>query len=408
LKIEGAVIEMASDTGDARADGPGLPAPDLDGVRVLVADDQPDVLEALRLLLKPHGCQVRVVSSPAAVLAELREGAPCDLLLMDLNYARDTTSGDEGLELVTHVKALDAHLPIVVMTAWSTVSLAVATMREGVGDFVQKPWENARLLETVRAQVAAGRRRRRAQRLESDARAVQQRLLGAPAPRLPGYEAGVALRSAEGLGGDAYHLAPLPGGRLAVVIADVCGKGTPAALLMASAKASLEELVAADLSPRAVCARLARTVAPRLGPDRFVSLVHAVLDPAKGTLTYANAGHPAPVLLRADGSVRRLRRGGPVLGVVAGADYEEGVLALHRGDRLVLVTDGITEASGEAAAELGENGLLASLRGLRDAAADEAAPRLLEMARRFADGALADDAMVVIVDVGEKDAPAAG
>jgi serine phosphatase RsbU (regulator of sigma subunit) len=378
--------------------------PDLDGLRVLVADDQGDVLEALRLLLKPHGCQVRVASSPAAVLAALREPtATYDLLLMDLNYARDTTSGDEGLELVARVKALDPDLPIVVMTAWSTVSLAVATMREGVGDFVQKPWDNARLLEIVGAQVAAGRRRRRTQRLESDARAVQRRLLGAAAPQVPGYEVGVALRLAEGLGGDAYHLAPLAGGRLAVAIADVCGKGTPAALLMASVKASLEELVAADLSPRALCARLARTMAPRLGPDRFVSLVYAVLDPAKGTLAYANAGHPAPVLLRPDGSVRRLRRGGPVLGVVAEADYEEGLLALHRGDRLVLVTDGITEAAGEGAEELGDEGLLAGLRDLRGSAAAETAPRVLELARRFADDALTDDATVVVVDVGGDD-----
>lgn len=395
------MIEMASGEMGARATRETTPPMlDLEGSRVLVADDQVDVLEALRLLLKPHGCHVRMVSSPAAVLAALRESAPAyDLLLMDLNYARDTTSGDEGLELVARVKALDRHLPIVVMTAWSTVSLAVATMREGVGDFVEKPWDNARLLEIVRGQVAAGRRRRRTQRLESDALAVQRRLLGTPAPRVPGYEVGVALRLAEGLGGDAYHLAPLADGRLAVAIADVCGKGTPAALLMASVKASLEELVAADLAPRALCARLARTMAPRLGPDRFVSLVYAILDPAKGTLTYANAGHPAPVLLRPDGSVRRLRRGGPVLGVVAEADYEEGLLALQRGDRLVLVTDGITEATSEDAKELGDEGLLAGLRDLRGSPAAETAPRVLDLARRFADDALADDATVVVVDV---------
>jgi serine phosphatase RsbU (regulator of sigma subunit) len=375
-------------------------AADFDGPRILVADDQADVLEALRLLLKPHGCHVRTVSSPAAVIAALRESElPYDLLLMDLNYARDTTSGDEGLELVARVKAVDPHLPVVVMTAWSTVSLAVAIMREGVGDFVQKPWDNARLLETVRAQVAAGRRRRRARRLEADACDVQRRLLGTPAPRVPGYDLAVAWRLAEGLGGDAYHLAPLAGGRLAVAIADVCGKGTPAALLMASVKASLEELVAADLPPRVVCARLARTIAPRLGPERFVSLVYAVLDPAHGTLTYANAGHPAPVLLRADGVVRRLKRGGPVLGVVAEADYEEGRLALHRGDRLVLITDGITEATGPEAEELGDERLLAGLRDLRAVGAADAAPRVLELAREFAVDDLADDATVVIADV---------
>lgn len=381
--------------------------PELEGSRVLVADDQADVLEALRLLLKPHNCQVRTVSSPAAVIAALHDaGQPYDLLLMDLNYARDTTSGDEGLELVTRVKAVDPHLPVVVMTAWSTVSLAVATMREGVGDFVEKPWDNARLLDIARTQVASGRRRRRAERLEADARDVQQRLLGSPAPLVPGYDLAVASQIALGLGGDAYHLAALPGGRLAVAIADVCGKGTPAALLMASVKASLEELVAADLPPRAVCARLARTIAPRLGPERFVSLVYAVLDPMRGILTYANAGHPAPVVVRPDGAVRRLRRGGPVLGVVAEADYEEGVLALHRGDRVVLVTDGITEATADGAEELGDERLLAAVRERRGAGASETATRVLELARRFAHDELADDATVVVADVIADPAPA--
>jgi serine phosphatase RsbU (regulator of sigma subunit) len=401
LKFRTPVMTTASGGTGTRADGGASPTPtDLDGVRVLVADDQPDVLEALRLLLKPHGCHVRTASSPAAVIGALGEAGPAfDLLLMDLNYARDTTSGDEGLELVARVKALDPHLPVVVMTAWSTVSLAVATMREGVGDFVQKPWDNGRLLETVRAAVATGRRRRRAQRLEADARDVQQRLLGIPAPQVPGYDVSVAWRVAEGLGGDCSHVAALSEGRLGVVIADVCGKGTPAALLMASVKASLEELVGADLAPRALCARLARTLAPRLGPDRFVSLVYAVLDPARGTLAYANAGHPAPMLIRPDGGVRRLKRGGPVLGVVAEADYEEGLLALSRGDRLVLVTDGITEATSRTDAELGDEGLIAGLRETRTLAAAEAAPRVLELARRFAAEGLADDATVVVVDV---------
>src|SRR5262249_61877168 len=162
-------------------------------------------------------------------------------------------------------------------------------------------------------------------------------------PHVPGFDLAAVSRVAEGLGGDFYHFAPLPAGRLGVTIADVCGKGTPAALLMASVKASLEDLVAADLAPRELCARLARTIAPRLAPDRFVSMTYAVLDPARGTLVYANAGHPAPFLQRADGTVRRLQRGGPVLGVVAEADYEEGAPALGPGDRLVLGTACITE-----------------------------------------------------------------
>src|SRR5262245_29737863 len=139
---------------------------------VLVADDQPDVLRAAGLLLKVHGYTVTAVSSPAAVLTEIQRARAggFDLLLMDLNYARDTTSGQEGLELVARVRELAPDLPIVVMTGWSTVPLAVAVMREGAADFVEKPWDNRRLLAAVQGQIAAGHRQRRTHRLEADAR----------------------------------------------------------------------------------------------------------------------------------------------------------------------------------------------------------------------------------------------
>src|SRR5262245_8454050 len=138
--------------------------------RVLVADDQVSVVEALRLLLKHNGYEVHAVSSPAGVLKALAENKrPFDLLLVDLNYARDTTSGQEGLELVTRVHERDPQLPIMAMTAWSSVPLAVATLREGSADFVEKPWDNDRLLAAVGSHIEEGRRRRRAHRLETDA-----------------------------------------------------------------------------------------------------------------------------------------------------------------------------------------------------------------------------------------------
>jgi sigma-B regulation protein RsbU (phosphoserine phosphatase) len=369
--------------------------------RVLVADDQPDVLEAVRLLLKLNGFAVEAASSPAAVLAALQAAGPepFDLLVMDLNYARDTTSGHEGLELVDRVRAAAPALPIVVMTAWSTVPLAVALMRNGVTDFVEKPFENARLMATVRAQVAAGRQRRRAERLEDDARDVQRRLLARPLPTGPGYAVGAAWRFAERLGGDAFELAALPEGRVAVAIADVCGKGTPAALLMASAHATLRDLMTTKVAPREVCRRLDSALAARLAPDRFVSLVHAVLDRSRATLTYTNAGHPPPLLLRADGTVHRLDQGGPVLGMIQDARYQEAVVPLRAGDRLVLYTDGVVEAEGRSG-ELGEMRLLAALRGMRGLAATDAARAVLDRAVEFADGGpLQDDATVVIVDV---------
>ena len=141
--------------------------------RVLVADDQRDVLEALRLALKGDGLQCETAASPAAVLAAL-EARDFDAVLMDLNYTRDTTSGSEGLDLLARIRELDADLPVVVMTAWGTVDLAVEAMRRGARDFVQKPWDNARLLTTLRTQVALGRALKQGRRLEAENRLLRR------------------------------------------------------------------------------------------------------------------------------------------------------------------------------------------------------------------------------------------
>ena len=140
--------------------------------RVLIADDQPDVLEALRLLLKGEGYRIESAGSPAAIL-EAIDSDEYDAVLMDLNYARDTTSGQEGLDLLSQIRAHDQTLPVVVMTAWGSVEVAVEAMRRGARDFVQKPWENARLLTILRTQVELARALRRQQTLEAENRSLK-------------------------------------------------------------------------------------------------------------------------------------------------------------------------------------------------------------------------------------------
>src|SRR3984957_10042308 len=140
--------------------------------RVLIADDQQDVLEALRLLLKGEGFEIESAHSPAGILAAL-EARDFDVVLMDLNYTRDTTSGQEGLDLVARIQAMDATVPVVVMTAWGSVDVAVQAMRRGARDFVQKPWDNARLLTIVRTQVELSTALKRGQRLEAENRLLR-------------------------------------------------------------------------------------------------------------------------------------------------------------------------------------------------------------------------------------------
>jgi len=141
--------------------------------RILVADDQHDVLEALRLLLKGHGFEVQTVNSPSAALAAL-ERHDYDAMLLDMNYTRDTTSGREGLDLLTTLQSLEPFMPVVVMTAWGSIDNAVEAMRRGARDYIEKPWDNARLVSIVGTQVELGQALRRAQRLETENRLLRR------------------------------------------------------------------------------------------------------------------------------------------------------------------------------------------------------------------------------------------
>src|SRR5262245_24213995 len=164
---------MSSDAPGSAAQGNWI-AP-----RILIADDQADVREALRLLFKNEGYQTDTVNSPARTIQALTD-REFDLLLIDLNYARDTTSGQEGLDLLSRIQKLDAPPPVVVMTAWASVELAVEAMRRGARDFVRKPWENPRLLAIVRNQIELNRALRRGERLEAE----NQLLRARPGPKL--------------------------------------------------------------------------------------------------------------------------------------------------------------------------------------------------------------------------------
>src|SRR5713226_6272049 len=140
--------------------------------RILLADDQADIRDALRLLLKNEGYETQAVASPADALAAI-EAREFDAVLMDLNYTRDTTSGQEGLDLLNKIQVIDSTLPLIVMTAWSSVEVAVEAMRRGARDFIPKPWENARLLTVLRTQIDLRLALRRASRLEAENRLLR-------------------------------------------------------------------------------------------------------------------------------------------------------------------------------------------------------------------------------------------
>ena len=376
---------------------------------MLLADDQPDILEALRFLLKRDGFEVETANSPRTILQAL--GArQYDLLVMDLNYATDTTSGQEGLDLLARIRVLDETLPVVAMTAWGSVELVVEAMHRGVGDFVLKPWDNERLLAILRMQIGRGQSRRQSLRSHSESEAalqnevreageVQQRLLPKELPALAGFDISAASRPARIIGGDYFDVFKPSGHELGICIADVAGKGIPAALLMSNLQATVQAVALEGSQPRRFVERVNSVIHRVVASEKFVTLFYGLLDGSSRRLAYINAGHNAPIVQGSDGSILRLKTGGPVLGVFAEGEYEQGEVVLKAGDRLILYTDGVSEAANFQGEEFGEERLLDLVRASRGLNAQDLRNRIFETVDEFSGGHLQDDATVVVVAV---------
>jgi sigma-B regulation protein RsbU (phosphoserine phosphatase) len=371
--------------------------------RLLVADDQPDVLEALRLLLSQHDFSLQLVTSPVTVLERLRED-DFDLLLMDLNYSRDTTSGDEGLQLLRDARAIDASLPVVVMTAWGNIDLAVEAMRSGAQSFVQKPWDNADLVQVLLREAERGRGLRvqsaHHQREERDALLIQRALLPATLPGNEHFQLAGNWQPAGGFGGDCYDATLLGNSILTLSIADVAGKGLPAALLMSSLQAAVRAFAVDATPPAAICASVNRLLCGQMIAGRFATMCFLRLDRARAVISYVNAGHNPPLLARSTGTVERLPAGGIVLGVLPEAEFRGGELPLRAGDRLLLYTDGITEACNADDEEYGEERLANLLAEHRHLDATALHKTVLEAVTHFASArGFQDDATLLVVAV---------
>jgi len=377
--------------------------------RILIADDQPDVLEALRLLLKGHGYVTETVTSPAA-LFEAISNKEFDLILMDLNYARDTTSGREGLDLLAQLKSTENAPPIVVMTGWATVGLAVKAMQQGVGDFVEKPWVNSRLLEILQKQVQKGRDRREAKKQTAtntrahereieEARSIQRGFLPKEIPQLAGYEITAAWQPARNVGGDYYDILQFADATLGFCIADVAGKGMPAALLMSNLQAAFRGFASPSLSPEDLCDKLNSLICRNIAADRFITFFYAQLDGSTQLLRYTNAGHNLPIVAHKDGTHDRLTEGGGVLGVFPTQTFETGSYQLASGDRVILFTDGVTEACNPENEEFGETRLLQLVREKRDLSTDHLQKEIFSAAGEFCGGHWQDDATIIVIAV---------
>ncbi|HEX6973327.1 MAG TPA: SpoIIE family protein phosphatase [Vicinamibacterales bacterium] len=369
--------------------------------RVLVADDQPDVLEALRWLLTGEGYEPQFVGSTDAVMERLK-AERFDLLLMDLNYTRDTTSGREGLELIPRVRSLVPAMPIVVMTGWGSIDTAVEAMRRGAKSFVQKPWEDVTLLEILQREIvearAAERRDHKQQREFEDARLIQRGLLPTGVPQIAGLDLAVAWQPANGVGGDCFDTLAFASG-LGVSIADIAGKGLPAALLMSNLQAAVRAFAQETAAPSSICGSVNRLLCRNMASGRFATFCYARIDVAGRRIVYANAGHNPPILVRASGRIERLTEGGMVLGVFPDVAYEQAELAVGSGDRLLFFTDGISEARNPEGDEYGEERIAAVAAEARGSGVEGVKDAVLGDVNAFSHNTFEDDATLIVVGI---------
>jgi sigma-B regulation protein RsbU (phosphoserine phosphatase) len=357
---------------------------------VLVADDQPDVIAALRLLLRTAGFDALGAASVEDVRTQLA-AREVDAVLMDLNYARDTTSGAEGLDLIADLHATRPHLPLIAMTGWANVDTAVEAMRRGARGYVPKPWNNEALVKVLRTEIDHARADHSGREWQQ-AQAIHRALLPATLPEIPHCRLASRWEPASGFGGDYYDALPLGRDRLAICIADVCGKGLPAALLVSSLQATVRAFVDEDSPPHHAVARINRALCRQGAHGRFVTLFLAVLDIANGVIRYCNAGHNPPVLVRADGAVSRLDAGGALVGVFDAATYDSGRVTVGAGDRLLLFTDGLVEAGSAAEREYGDAHLVDTVVRHRSLGASDLLDHVFGDVHQWAGRRLDDDA----------------
>ncbi|MGC2112094.1 MAG: fused response regulator/phosphatase [Candidatus Korobacteraceae bacterium] len=373
-----------------------------DNSTILIAEDQEHVREALAMLLRGHGYEVTLCASPGEALAAAQQQTP-DLAMLDMNYQRDSTSGIEGLELIQHLREMDATVPIIALTAWGNVDLAVSAMKHGASDFIEKPWRNDALVEKVRSLMRRAQELRSSQRVSEYERHDAQQLQTRIVPQRHLIAEGIELFGdsvpAGVVGGDYFGVWQPTADTLHFCIADVSGKGTPGALIAAMLYASVSTLSSSSNSPEIVLAQVETTLRNQLGEGHYVTIFYGVLDLRTHVLHFVNAGHCPPILRRQDGAVESLGPTRPVLGLILDQGFRSERLVLSNGDRLLLYTDGVSEAANTSGEEFGPERLAGLLEDSPEGDLPQQYASMIGKVREHAAGNFTDDATLLLISV---------
>jgi len=361
--------------------------------KILAVDDEVDILQLIEMTLISDGFEVITASNGIEALEKARIHMP-DLILLDLMMPEM-----DGFEVIENLKQAPEmrDIPVVMLTARAQAHERIEGLSAGADDYIVKPFELEELRLRIESILAHTRKTKYinpligalgdwftedgveqfAEHLRT-ASAIQQHLLPQLEPQLAGFDISGLLESSMSISGDFYDFVPLEDNRLGIVIADVRGKGIPAALLMVMIRTSLRLVCREDISPSSVLKRVNDLLVIDTAPDFFATIVYGILDPKSMTFTYSNAGHCYPMLLRGD-KIEELQTGGMILGCFGFAEFETETIELESGNKILFYTDGLTEAEFEAAGEFyGEERLEQVFKKNSNLPADELCKKIRE------------------------------
>jgi sigma-B regulation protein RsbU (phosphoserine phosphatase) len=358
--------------------------------RIVVIEDDPAIRRGLAHTLRTESYDVLTAANGDDGYRMVREQQP-DLVILDLMLP-----GMSGYDICRKVRRHGLSTPILMLTAQDQETHRIQGFEVGADDYVAKPFSVRELLGRVRAILrrSEGRSDIANQQELDEARQIQQRLMPTEIPQINGLRIAGTCRPARIAGGDYFDVIKLDDHEVAVCIADVCGKGMPAAMMMSNLQAAVKTCVSKRMRPRELCESVNRLMCANMASHGFITFFYSVLNTNKKALTYCNAGHNQPIL--AD---HRLSYGGGVLGVFREWRYEEQEVALASGDRIVLYTDGLTESQNSTGEEFGDGRLIELMRHSADADAAALIERVIAAATKFSNGNFEDDVTVVTVSV---------
>ena len=381
--------------------------------KILAVDDEIDILQLVEMTLTSDGFEVITASNGIEALEQVKVHMP-DLILLDLMMPEM-----DGFEVIEHLKQTPEmrNIPVIMLTARAQTHERIEGLSAGADDYITKPFELEELKLRIESILAHTRKTKYinplvgalgdwftedgveqfAEHLRA-ASAIQQHLLPQSEPELAGFDISGLLESSMLISGDFYDFVPLEDDRLGIVIADVRGKGIPAALLMVMIRTSLRLVCREDMSPSSVLKRVNDLLVIDTAPDFFVTMVYGIVDPNSMTFTYSNAGHCYPMLLRGE-KIEELQTGGMILGCFGFAEFETETIELESGNKILFYTDGLTEAEFEADGECyGEERLKRVFKENNNLPADELCRKIREDLSSFCGtGQQKDDITIVAI-----------